>query len=603
MTDTKPNEADAMLQDSKLSPPIVPQLQNQYSITLVGILRSAAQALLLSIIFGMCLPFSDVVTDVRLSVRLYRYGHPKWAMSVLGPVILSTLFTMFACREIERKKEKAPWLVYIPLVLLQVYPQFCICRLIFQLLRKEIPLEKFISARDGLDGGVGCIEPYCESVIQVYIQTAIFAFVRNIDPVLTSLCYTEKEQSCSVYDICGTLSQCLEGGDGSDQGCHGLEDQPYVGGYIEHKQITNCTELRKSCISTFEECIVNFKTCIETCKYNLTNQIIYLDQDDLYQAVNNDELLNKHILVQDFSATQEDLEAIQMYLLVIGNHGLFISTYIISIIAAAYGITKFFRLGHARLVVRLSSPGFISIAFISTAYMILKAMVLAGIIIGRQTPITYSMLWWLLFTMFPTTILVAISSLGIPCRKMKNKFGKIPWRYLSNMIMKQPSILLAPHITPYMFTIEKLYILEKSPARMINGKWTKKNLDCYGSYVYSEGYTLLNVVFTMTGSVGLICWKGHWISNGWEIFGSIIVAILIFIFGLLLHIGTEDYRERRRRCPEHDLYDCYDCLQVYGFFVEKYKEVEACEEHENKKPYEFQVGTSNCKSCKEIDKR
>ena len=61
---------------------------------------------------------------------------------------------------------------------------------------------------------------------------------------------------------------------------------------------------------------------------------------------------NSHLvqeLVEEYNATQEDMKVIQMHLLVIGNYGMFISTYIISIGAAVYGISKFFRLGNARV--------------------------------------------------------------------------------------------------------------------------------------------------------------------------------------------------------------------------------------------------------------
>ena len=158
----------------------------------------------------------------------------------------------------------------------------------------------------------------------------------------------------------------------------------------------------------------------------------------------------------DYGATEETLRSIQMYLLVIGSYGIFMSTYVISIIAAAYGVTKFFRLGHARVVTKIFSRGFIGISFISTAFMVLKGVVLAGIIYGRQTPLVESMLWWILFTILPTTILVIISSFLVPCyrmytinQKMASALvgGGIPRIFISvtKMIAKQPSIILSPH--------------------------------------------------------------------------------------------------------------------------------------------------------------
>ena len=46
------------------------------------------------------------------------------------------------------------------------------------------------------------------------------------------------------------------------------------------------------------------------------------------------------------------------------------------------------------------------------------------------------------------------------------------------MISKQPCIILAPHITPYFFTIQKICVSDKVPVEMVNGK-KMKTLPCY----------------------------------------------------------------------------------------------------------------------------
>ena len=97
--------------------------------------------------------------------------------------------------------------------------------------------------------------------------------------------------------------------------------------------------------------------------------------DDLYQyeANSNSTPMNGgQVLVKNYSATPHDLEFIKMHLLVIGNYHLFISTYLVSVGAAAYGVTKFFRLSHARLVKKMSSPGYFTVLFVSTSYLVLR---------------------------------------------------------------------------------------------------------------------------------------------------------------------------------------------------------------------------------------
>ena len=134
--------------------------------------RETIQAVVFSILLNICLPSFDVGSDIRLAIRLSFNGHPKWALSVLAPVFINTFFSGIACKEMERKKSGACWVMYLPLVFLQIYPQFCTIRLIYELLRGRIDLKTFASIKDGMDGGIGCLEPYCESVLQVFVYVS-----------------------------------------------------------------------------------------------------------------------------------------------------------------------------------------------------------------------------------------------------------------------------------------------------------------------------------------------------------------------------------------------------------------------------------------------
>ena len=246
--------------------------------------KEAIRELIFSIFFGMILPSTDSGTDIRLGVRLITHGHPKWGAAILTPVLMNTIFTIFSCRELERKRAKERWIIYLPLVLLQLYPQFCICRLIYRLLRKKISLKRFILERDGLEGGLGCVEPYCESVPQVFIQTAIFGFVHNIRPLLMRLSYTEKNISCIQHDTCGDILDCTINLNSTHGGCDGTESDALIGSYSMYHRINYCKTSKENCIQNFTQCIQPFKECIQTRADTLYTFIMKLNEEDFYKA-------------------------------------------------------------------------------------------------------------------------------------------------------------------------------------------------------------------------------------------------------------------------------------------------------------------------------
>ena len=125
-----------------------------------------------------------------------------------------------------------------------------------------------------------------------------------------------------------------------------------------------------------------------------------------------------------------------MYLLIIGNYLLFISTYLVSIFAAVYGVTKFFRLSHSHIVRSLLSRKFAAVCLVTTVYFILKGVTLLSIVQGAcYTDIYESVLWWFLFTMAPTSILVFSFSVIQSCIKLqKNIVKEYKRKYIKSFI-------------------------------------------------------------------------------------------------------------------------------------------------------------------------
>ena len=542
--------------------------------------REAIKTVVLAIVLGMLLPSTDAGGDIRLGIRLYMNGHPKWAFLVLAPVFVNTFFTIVSCRQIE--KRGACWFLYLPLVLLQLYPQFCIARLIIKLCRGKIDLKAFISARDSMDGGIGCVEPYCESVPQVYIQTALFAYVQNIDSIVTRLCYSDKSQPCAEYDVCDKFYKC--------------DDDPFATGYQRYLRIQNYTKAESNSTERLEECLNLFRNCISSSKTNMTSTIMGLDESQLYKHISQPLLYLEHPLVQQNGATLDDLKVIHMHRLIIGEYWFFISTYIISILAAAYGVSKFFRLGHARLSVQMLSKRFAFISIISTTFFVLKGVVLASIVMDHGNSLLESTLWWVFFTNLPTTLLVVVFTIIKPCYRLYKQFGGFSFDAVANMLLKQPSLILAPHVTSYFFTLsDDVRIADTVPAKLVNRK-NMKNLSCIGNYSFSPKLTAFNAILTSMFTVVLLSFKCYWITNGWEIFFTGLVAICLLRAGFMGYKYI-DGLYNLSECIEHNIDQCLECSRVNGFYLEEYKYFEACKDHENKEPYRYKTRIETCEKC------
>ena len=572
--------------------------------------KEVMQPLLVAILFGILLPSGDSGSDIKLSVRLYLNNHPKWAIAVLFPVMVNTIFTLVVCCQMEKKKSNGYWIMYTPFVILQVYPQFCICRLIHQYMKNKISLKELIANRDCLDGGLGCIEPYCESVLQVFIQTAIFAYVYNIQPVLQKMCYTENAKSCNQFDTCGDPFQCstLDGKTPLTE-CKGVGQDPYTGGYYMYEKVIACREIRSFCTKRHKECMEllnRFKDCISTCEARLEDEIMSLNDTDLKSFVFNPNATSEHPLALEYHATREDLESIQSYLLVIGHYWLFVLTYLISITSAVYGVAKFFRLSHARLVTDMKSAGFLIVVFCCTGFTVSKGVVLGGVVEAgnaSQTPLVKSTILWFSFTMLPTLFLVITSTLVVPSFRMYEKFQRIPWLPLLKMVWRQPSLILAPHLTPFMFTIEKVYVTDRNLVKIVNERKMKK-LSCYGSYILSERYTWANIVATMVFTVSLLIWKGYWITDGHQTFIALIMAVLtLTVMGLLFKFFLRKGMVADPKCLQHNESKCLECIEMFGFYIDNDEEFEACEEHEGIKLFYFKTSPKDCIKCSVIDIR
>ena len=552
--------------------------------------RDTVQTVLFSIFFGILLPSLDAGGDIRLSVILYLNGHPRWALSAIAPVFVNTFFTAIICRSSEKKKYGGCWIMYLPLVICQVYPQFCAARLLRKLFNGKMNIREFTRQRDCMDGGIGCVEPYCESVPQVFTQTAFFAYVHNLTPMIKELCYMETSQPCFSYDKCENLYDC--------------DMDPYAIGYKRYHRIKSSNKTLKGCMNTFSNCIEDFRTCINECKTNLSTFITDIDENTLYPYVHKDIEYSEHPLAQRYDATLDDLKVIQMNKLVVGNYELFVSTYAISILAATYGISKFFRLGHARIVKDMFSKQFVYIVIVSTGLLFFKGVVLVSIVMAPETTLLEAGLWWLSFTMLPTTMLVLVFTVIRASIYLLNECGKLGLMDVMYMLLKQPTLMLAPYVSPFFYELGKVKMINDidMPPVKVNGEnrpeW-KKPVSCIGIFTYSKKMSIINAVLSIVSTFVVLCWKGSWITNARDFLLFAIVLAMLLVVSLRAYKYIDNFA-CELECIAHGEADCMECKTTYGFYSSGFNHVDVCQAHEHISPYNYQSEVVNCGSCQHL---
>ena len=193
--------------------------------------------------------------------------------------------------------------------------------------------EEFITERNKLDGGIGCLEPYFESVPQAFIQCAFFIVANSLTATSTRLCYNELDSPCQKYDNCSDLNKCSSFGFDNNR-CNAIGFNPLS--YKSFEEVEYCEERTTNCTVEFQQCVEPLNDCLRGCQVNLTTEIASLDQESLFLAYANGNLdyMKLPFSVQ-YEASLQDFKSIQLYLLFIGNQAVFLSTFILSILASA----------------------------------------------------------------------------------------------------------------------------------------------------------------------------------------------------------------------------------------------------------------------------
>ena len=440
-----------------------------------------------SFTLGIGLPSADVGTDINLSIYLFLNVHFRWAFWVMVPVFMNTFFTIIACVRIEKKNTAC----YLPLVVFQLYPQYCIARLLYRWASKELGLAEFLDLKDKLDGGLGCLEPYIESVPQVYIQTAFFLTANSLTTKVTHLCYNEKARSCAEFDIYHDLDKCSTLGHDYNH-CNPIGHEPYPS--KSDIIIQDCLNRTENCTKYLNECTQPLLNCLSKCQNVLTEKLSNISQAELSSNITQTESSNNttSFLFTEYGASLEDVQSFQLYFLFIGSKTTFLTTYIISILAAAYGVTKFFRLGKAAFIHNLMDFGVTWI--ITCTYIVGNGVALGVFLRIAENEMYINVLWWGLFCILPSYLLALIVIVGQIFRKRRHTMFNgstcsVYHNYSLRLLSEEPPIVIAPIITPFIFEAK----LKRTFTRYVDevGSW-KSKVKFQVSYFLSRRFTLLN---------------------------------------------------------------------------------------------------------------
>ena len=92
---------------------------------------------LINSFFGIVLPTADVVTDLIFVIKLFTgingKSHPKFAVAMLCPILLSMSFILYQWYQTEYKSTKSKMykILTCVMVVVQFYPQFKVLEIIW----------------------------------------------------------------------------------------------------------------------------------------------------------------------------------------------------------------------------------------------------------------------------------------------------------------------------------------------------------------------------------------------------------------------------------------------------------------------------------------
>ena len=107
------------------------------------------------VMFGLILPTTDIYSDISFAVQIFP-DHPKYASSMLAPVVLSFLFMIVHWLRVESTMKKR--LISLPFLILQIWPQVQVCKILKIGLYDKNP--RWRERKDTMDRDVSSVGKY-----------------------------------------------------------------------------------------------------------------------------------------------------------------------------------------------------------------------------------------------------------------------------------------------------------------------------------------------------------------------------------------------------------------------------------------------------------
>ena len=135
------------------------------------------------------------------------------------------------------------------------------------------------------------------------------------------------------------------------------------------------------------------------------------------------------------------------------------------------------------------------------------------------------------------------------------------------MILKQPCIILAPHVSPFFFNLNQIEVFEKPKIIADDGSFVVP-LKCFGTYSVNTKLTQVNMILSFIFTGALICAKGYWITDVWQAVSCVFVLLVIMVVGFVGVTTTHEKFETKKLheiCIKHERVMYIRCIEQYGF--------------------------------------
>ena len=234
-----------------------------------------------------------------------------------------------------------------------------------------------------------------------------------------------------------------------------------------------------------------------------------------------------HTLHLQYDASLQDFEAIQLYLLFIGNQWIFLTTYIISIFAAVYGVTKFFMLSRASPIKDADTDDkilfFLLMFTVNSIYIVGKGAALAAFVLVWENEMYLNVLWWFLFCMLPSILFALFVIFGSTCYEttftMCGRFS-VYSNYSISLLLEEPPILIVPVVTPFVFRTK----IEYETAEIDDEKMDGTISSVIGSKYYLKNKPEIEVARPQFKLRPIFCLINHIITVSCSAAGLIVKA-------------------------------------------------------------------------------